>query len=380
MTQGRTYRSSMRRNETIMLTRNHFGKILPLFLWTTLASAQSLPKADFHPRQVQIPNRPAALFTGEQGKQRTEIRFDTATSTVTMKLLVQNPVGFFIPDLHRDNFAVFEEGVRQSNATVEIEHAPITLGIVMEHGGRYKGFNRTSSDEILTAGRQLLNELGREDRVAIWEYADSVRQVADFTTAHDRLEQLFMTSPIPDSSETNFYDALISTSESMKRATGRKALIVITSGVDTFSRFKYADALNAVRASGTPVYIINLGPELREVAKRYANAGPYSHLDWKKNEAELREIAKVSGGRMYNGGGILDLTGVYDDLMENLRVRYVISYRSTGTGSLDAARTVRVELVDPRTKGPLKIVDANGKVIRSTVIVENSYMPKAASS
>jgi VWFA-related protein len=362
-----------------MLKKSHFGKILPLFLWTALASAQFLPGAASH-RQVQISNRPASLFTGEQGKQRTEIHFDPVTSTVTMKMLVQDPAGYFIPDLHRDNFAVFENGVRQQNATVEIEHAPITLGIVMEHGGRYKGFNRTSSDEVLTAGKQILDELGREDKVAIWEYADSTRQLADFTTAHDRLDQFFITSRIPDSSETNFYDALVSSSEAMKTVTGRKALIVITSGVDTFSKARYADALNAVRASGTPVYIINLGPDLRAAAKRYANASSYAHLDWEKTEAELREIAKVSGGRMYTENGILDLTGVYDDLMENVRVRYVISYRSTSNSPLDAVRTVRVELIDPRTNGPLKIIDANGKVIRSKVIVENSYVPNAASS
>ncbi len=362
-----------------MLTRNQFVKVLPLFLWTALTSAQSLPTGPSHHRQVLIPNRPAALFNGEQGKQRTEIHFDPATSAVTMKLLVQDPAGYFIPDLHRDNFAVYENGVRQQNATVEIEHAPITLGIVMEHGGRYKGFNRTSSDEVLRVGKQLLDELGRDDKVAIWEYADNPRQVAGFTTAHDRLDQFFMSSSVPDSSETNFYDALVSTSEAMKTVTGRKALIVITSGVDTFSKAKYTDALDAVRASGTPVYIVNLGPDLREEAKGYANAGPYAHLDWSKTEGQLQEIAKVSGGRMYAESSTIDLTGVYDDLMENLRVRYVINYRSTASDLLDAARTVRVELVDPKTNGPLAIIDANGKVIRSRVIVENSYVPSTSS-
>jgi VWFA-related protein len=362
-----------------MLTRNQFVRVLPLFLWTALASAQSLPTGVSHHRRVQIPQRPAALFTGEQGKQRTEIHFNPATSEVTMKLLVQDPAGYFIPDLHRDNFAVYENGFRQQNATVEIEHAPITLGIVLEHGGRYKGFNRTSSDEVLRAGQQLLGELGREDKVAIWEYADSVHQVTDFTTTHDRLDRYFMASGVPDSSETNFYDALVSTSEAMKTVTGRKALIVATSGIDTFSKAKYADALNAVRASGTPVYIINIGPDLREAAKSYANAGPYARLDWKKAEGQLQEIADVSGGRMYAASSTIDLTGIYDDLMENLRVRYVISYRSTSGGPLDDARTVRVELVDARTNGPLEIVDGNGKVIRSTVIVENSYVPSASS-
>jgi hypothetical protein len=104
-----------------MLTRNQFVRALPLFLWTALASAQSLPTGASHHRQVQIPQRPAALFTGEQGKQRTEIHFDPNTSEVTMKLVVQDPAGYFIPDLHRDNFAVYENGARQQNATVEID-------------------------------------------------------------------------------------------------------------------------------------------------------------------------------------------------------------------------------------------------------------------
>src|SRR3954462_13114762 len=76
--------------------------------------------------RINIPNRPAeALFTGEQGKQRTDIHFDPATSMVRVRMLVQDPNGYFIPDIRRDNFAVYENGKRQQNATVEIEHAPV---------------------------------------------------------------------------------------------------------------------------------------------------------------------------------------------------------------------------------------------------------------
>ena len=362
-----------------MLNVSRLGNFVATLLWTSLAVAQS-PSGSPH-RPVQIPARPAALFAGEQGRQRTEVHFDPTSSTVTMKLLVQDPAGYFIPDLHRDNFVVYENGVRQQNATVEIEHAPITLGIVMEHGGRYKGFNKTSSDEVLTVGQQLLGELGREDKVAVWEYADQAQQIADFTTDHSRLDSLFMTTEVPDSSETNFYDALVSASETMKPVTGRKALIVITSGIDTFSKAKYDDALNAVRASGTPVYVIDVGPDLRDAAMRYANAGPYARLDWNRTETQLREIANVSGGRLYTVySSLVDLSSMYDDLMENLRVRYVISYRSTTSSPADGPRSVRVELVDPKTNGPLEIVDTSGKVIRSKVIVENSYVPAVASA
>ena len=67
--------------------------------------------------QLQVPNRPlASLFQGQQGKQRTEIYFDPATGFVTIKLLVQDPSGYFIPNIRRENFAVYEHGVRQQTA------------------------------------------------------------------------------------------------------------------------------------------------------------------------------------------------------------------------------------------------------------------------
>jgi len=65
--------------------------------------------------------------------------------------------------------------------------------------------------------------------------------------------------------------------------------------------------------------------------------------------------------------------------MENLRVRYVISYKSSNAGSLNARRTVRVELVNPKTGGLLQITDSNGKAIQANVTIQDSYTPSAVS-
>lgn len=64
--------------------------------------------------QIRIPNRAATpLFQSKQGQQKTEIHFDPATRTVTLKLLVQDPNGYFIPNIRPENFVVYENGVRQ---------------------------------------------------------------------------------------------------------------------------------------------------------------------------------------------------------------------------------------------------------------------------
>jgi hypothetical protein len=82
---------------------------------------------------------------------------------------------------------------------------------------------------------------------------------------------------------------------------------------------------------------------------------------------------------LYSPASTIDLTAIYDDIMENLRVRYVITYKSSNAGSLNARRTVRVELVNPTTGGPLQIVDSNGKAIQANVTIQDSYIPGAAS-
>jgi Ca-activated chloride channel homolog len=330
--------------------------------------------------QIQVPNRPStSLFQGEQGKQKTEIYFDPASQVVTVKMLVQDPNGYFIPNIRRDNFAVYENGTRQHNATVEIEHAPVSLAVLMEWGGRYQALNKALADEVPQAAHQVLDELGRQDKVAIFRYGDGVDRLADFSSGHEALDGLFSGLNRPELSELNFYDGLTSTLGYMKRVNGRKAVILISSGIDTFSKAKYEDVLSAARDCGTPIYVVNLGPALHGSVGLSSNEGPYARLDWKRAERELQEIARASGGRLYSPGSMFDLSGVYDDIMENLRVRYVITYKSGSDRDLSSARTVRVELVDSRTGGPLEIIDASGKAVRSKIFVEDSYIPRSAS-
>jgi Ca-activated chloride channel family protein len=329
--------------------------------------------------QVRIPDRPGtSLFRGEQGKQRAEIHFDPATGMVTIKLLVQDPQGYFIPNIRRENFAVYENGVRQ-NADVEIEHPPASLALLFEYGGRYPGMNKSLAMEVSTAARQLFDALGRDDKVAIWKYADRPQLLTDFSRDHEKLKESFYTLDPPPISEANLYDALAAVLERMRTVSGRKAIVLISSGVDTFSKTTFEDVLKVARSSDTPVYVIGLGAILRELAELPGSAAPSARLDWKRAENQLQEIARTSGGRFYSPTTTVDLSAIYDDMLEHLKVRYVITYKSSTIGSLDSPRTVRIELVNPKNGGPLQIVDASGRTIQAHVIVQDSYIPSRAS-
>ena len=355
--------------------------VLASFAWALGVAAHpeeggQVTSAPALPAQIHVPNRPSTrLFQGEQGRQKTEIHFDPATQVVTIKMLVQDPNGYFIPNIRRENFAVYENGARQQNATVEIEHAAVSVGLLLEYGGRYESLNEALNQAVSLAANQLLDEIGNGDKVAIWMYNDKVEEICGFTQEHDASREALSRLRAPPFSELNFYDAVLATVPRMQVLTGRKALLVISSGLDTFSKATYEDALRSAGQSGTPIYAMDLAPVIRSRVSVSSSAVPYARLDWQRAESELRRIAQASGGRMYSLPSTLDLAGIYDDLMENLRVRYVVTYKSTTDPDVNGARTVRIELVDSRTGGPLRIADANGKVVRSKVIVEDNYFP-----
>jgi Ca-activated chloride channel family protein len=169
-------------------------------------------------------------------------------------------------------------------------------------------------------------------------------------------------SGTPELSETNLYDAIIFTLGQMRPVSGRKAIVLISSGIDTLSKAGYDDLLRTAENSDTPIYVVSLAPVLSPFVEM-EHATLLARIDWNKAQNQLQEMARASAGRAYAPENMIDLSATYDDRMENLKVRYVITYRSSSDGDLSIPRTVRVELVNPSNGEPLEIVDSNGKTI-----------------
>src|ERR1700680_2517481 len=168
------------RKETAMKGKTHLSMVssfILIFVSTVYGQSPSsqAPKASASrstpESQVTVPSRPSSpLFTGEQGSQQSEIEFASASRTVTIKLQVEDPNGYFLPNIRRENFAVYEDGVRQKNVTVEIERSPATIAMMLEFGGRYHELNQTLAREVPEIGRLFLEVIGRDDKIAIFKY------------------------------------------------------------------------------------------------------------------------------------------------------------------------------------------------------------------
>ena len=326
-------------------------------------------------QQVTLQRRSAkSIFESDPGKLHAlQVAFDPQTQLVTVTLSVEDPAGYFIPNLRREHFAVYEDGVLQKNATVDIDHAAVSMSVLLEGGGRYQELNQMLRTEIPSVAHPLLNALIPDDKVAVFAYASAVKLLADVDQTRDRLEALFSQPQISGFSEANLYDALIETLNRTHRMPGRRALVLISTGLDSFSHATFDDVISTVERADTPVYCISLAGL---VQRTFVDpAGPLPKTSWSRANNQLITLARVSNGRTYLRDTVLERAAIYDDLMEHLRVRYVITYTSSGAHSGASMRRVRVALVDPRTAGPLRVTDAAGKAITARVSADASYTP-----
>jgi VWFA-related protein len=277
----------------------------------------------------------------------TQIHYDPATRWVTLLVPPQDATGHPRTPLHPEDVIVYENGQRQSHVRVQVEHAAITVGLLLEYGGRFPSLDDDAGSAVSMAAQQFLNDIGPHDRIAIWTYGDRLGVLAGFSQDHATLLGTLIDLPSPPSSELDFYDALTEALARMRALPGRRALLVVSSGRDTFSRTTFRQALQGARSSNTPIYIIDLDPALQRYIADATTPNPYGALDLRGDEARLRQLALASRGQYYSPEDMLDLSGLYDDLLERLRVRYRISYRSSAPASGPAARSVRVELLRP---------------------------------
>lgn len=294
---------------------------------------------------------------------------------MTIKLRVEDPSGYLLPNIHPENFAIYEDGVRQTYASVDIEHSPIVAALLTEYGGHYQELNSALAMEVPEIERKFLDAVNSADRVAILEYDSTVHVFSDFGPPSDNLGSIFDSMSTPGFSEANLHDALLDTLQRMNGMKGRRAIVLISSGVDTFSKANSQQVIHAVERSAVPIYSIGLIGIMQREAELYGPTAPASRIDWKAAERDLESLAKASGGRAYVFDSDGQIPAIYDDMMQNLRIRYVISYTSSNPATAGPPRKIRVELIDPQTNKPLQFRDTNGKPITAIVYVQETYSP-----
>ena len=141
----------------------------------------------------------------------------------------------------------------------------------------------------------------------------------------------------------------------MSEIEGRKAILLITSGIDTFSKITYDQTRKKLQEAGVPVYSIGLMQMQREMADQYMSGA--QRMDFLQADNELRTFAKETGGAAYFPRFQGEYGQIFQMLHQALRNQYVLTYQPSNTKHDGAFRKIKVELVNPATNEPLPVKD-----------------------
>ena len=294
--------------------------------------------------------------------------FRADVELVNISVVVQNRNGDFLAGLQKENFRLTEEGVPQTIQRVEAFEAPVTVALVVEYSSLYWEFLY----DTFQAAAGFVNSLQPEDWVALIFYDLRTEILRDFTRNKQAVMNDLLMLQTPGFREANLFDAVSETVDRMQDIAGKKAILVVASGVDTFSKTRYGDVLDKVKASETPIYAIGTGQAARLWYEGRGYLGSETSIGFLQADNQLRSFARFSGGRAYFPRFQGEFPGIYADISGALRTEYVLSYSPNNTAHDGKFRKIKVELVD-KDGTPLKIRDQKGKEVKYQVRAREGY-------
>ncbi|MBI4876460.1 MAG: VWA domain-containing protein [Acidobacteria bacterium] len=299
--------------------------------------------------------------------------FRSDVTAVSVDVAVLSNRGQFIPGIPRGNFRVLEDGVPQQVTSFSMGEAPMTVCLVIEFSNLFQHYWGETWYQTLTAAYGFVDTLKKEDYVAVVAYDMRPEMLSDFTTDRQATHEAMQRLRIAAYSESNLFDAVTDTAQRMSEIEGRKAIVLISSGIDTFSKLTFDKTRKILQEAGVPIYAIGLMQALREWYDARGAMGSIQRLDFLQADNQLRTFTKETGGQAFFPRFYGEFPGIFRAISEALRNQYSIAYNPSNQARDGKYRKIKVELVNPANGEALRITDEKGKPIKYTIVAKAGY-------
>lgn len=325
----------------------------------------ALPKKKEAPADVPPPAPAAPKVKNPEGMSNFSLRVDVPEVTVDVGVLLEK-THQFVPGLRPNNFRVYEDGVVQKVSGFKRIEAPITALMICEFAANSYSFIY----DMRNAAFAFAQQLRPQDYVALMTYDMRTQIQLDFTQDKRQFLEAVNSLRIPGFSETNMFDALYEGLDRLERIEGRKYIILIASGVDTFSKLTLDKILKRVKAAqDITIYTVSTGGFARALSRRGDS------LTFLQGDNEMRTFASLTGGASYFPRFSGEMPDIFSEINQNIRSKYELVYRPSNAKQDGSYRKLRVELVDDEGQ-PLRIQDEKHKPLKYDIITREGYRAK----
>jgi len=291
------------------------------------------------------------------------------TTLVNSPVLVIGRDGKFVPNLRREDFQVFENGVKQEIAYFAPVDNPFTVALVID-ASRSTVFNLA---DIQQAALAFVERMRPNDRAVVVSFSDDLKVASEATSDRETLRRAI--ASIRPGGGSRVYDAVDSIVEEMNRIEGRTALVLFSDGVDNDSRRATFDStLRKVERSDTLIYPVQFSTYERMKSRAPASGRlpiegtGFSEQDYRRAGAYLRRLADATSTGVYPAAEISDLDRAIASIVDELHNEYSIGYYPRNAGLSGEQRRVEVRVNRPQLVVRARtgyVVDKSGTVVRT---------------
>lgn len=309
-----------------------FPAFLALGLYCALVSCASVYA---QPKPAQQPATPGS--TPGQDIERVTIR------RVRLPITVLDKKGQFVSGLTASDFLVMEDKKPQQIETFsdESQSFPVYVGVLMDTSPSTAGklkFEQDSAKNFIYTVTRL-----RKDKVAFATFDHEITLRQDFTDKLDLLDRAVDSVKKPGT-QTSLYDAIWQfCDEKMRNAPGRRVLVIITDGDDTYSRATLNDAIDIAQRTETTIFAISTKAGFSGTVPG-VEAGQVSD----SGDRSLEKLAAETGGTAFFTGDVLALERSFTKISKELRSQYIVTYKPTNDRYDGSYRRVEVKLASGR--------------------------------
>jgi Ca-activated chloride channel family protein len=256
------------------------------------------------------------------------------TDLVELDVFVIDQTSAPVTNLTKENFSVFEDKIKQEIEAVDRKEVPLSFGLVIDTSGSMRSKLQTVTD----AGLGLIRSMQKDDEGFVAQFKAEPELVQDFTQDKRELEDAM--GELFTSSGTALLDAIIATADyaQEKAKNRRRAIIVITDGVEKNSVVKEKEVLEAIKEDEVQIYLVGFIDEDEGAGSLFGKNSS------KRAKDLLIRIAEDSGGRHFFPKDISEMADIAKQIAKDLRTQYVVSYSPTNPNKDGTFRRVSVDV------------------------------------
>jgi len=285
-----------------------------------------------------IPIQPSSPSDKAGPPKAPDIALDV--NLVNLDVVVLDKNGNPIGGMEKKHFRIFDDNIEQKITNFSTVDEPLTVVVLVEYSQTFAYYY----DNIGASAAGFIDSLRENDWAALVAYDVHPMLVTDFTKNHNLLYEGLKSLRYPSSRETGLFDAVYDTIQKLDKVDGKKAIFLLSTGLDSISRHTFGETLKRAQTSDTMLYAVSMGQMARLYYQNSINQE--TNIELLSADNQLNQLSSATGGTAFYPRFPTEYSDIYITMSHQLRNQYTMAFIPSNQKKDGKFHKLKVEVQD----------------------------------